>query len=401
MTQQTINIGAAPNDGTGDPARTAFGKVNSNFNELYTKAGVPGMDGQDGEEAFNLPAIPTQSATVYYATKAFPLVITSRTALEQDPELTIKIYETAQYDLDVVMIVNGLTTSTQGIKVAMEATAVPAGLTPYWNTLLCEGAVSTSTSTVQTIQCSSAATAASFSVNPISPAVGCIRIRGRVYLAAGGTISAAIAQVTSSTNSVQLLPGSSMKLYKVGNYFSGQTLLTSQAVSNPSLAKGVFIELWGGGGGGSIPDPSCSCPAPNGLGGPGAYLRHFVNFGSPQVVGTYSFTFVRGSGGAASTGSGSGYQGSSGTSSTMTSTFPGFSTLTAGGGTGGYDYNAGGANGTGGTATGGNCIDISGATGNQPMSESYFGAVMDGNDGSSGQTNSAGGNGGAVLFWVY
>ena len=35
MTQQTINVGTVPNDGTGDPARTAFQKVNSNFTELY------------------------------------------------------------------------------------------------------------------------------------------------------------------------------------------------------------------------------------------------------------------------------------------------------------------------------------------------------------------------------
>jgi len=36
MAQQTINIGAAANDGTGDPARTAFDKVNDNFDELYS-----------------------------------------------------------------------------------------------------------------------------------------------------------------------------------------------------------------------------------------------------------------------------------------------------------------------------------------------------------------------------
>jgi len=36
MAQQTINVGAAPNDGTGDPARTAFTKCNANFIELYT-----------------------------------------------------------------------------------------------------------------------------------------------------------------------------------------------------------------------------------------------------------------------------------------------------------------------------------------------------------------------------
>lgn len=35
MTQQIINIGALPNDGTGDPLRIAYGKINSNFTELY------------------------------------------------------------------------------------------------------------------------------------------------------------------------------------------------------------------------------------------------------------------------------------------------------------------------------------------------------------------------------
>ena len=39
MAQQTINIGSAPNDGTGDPLRTAFDKANDNFNELYAGAG--------------------------------------------------------------------------------------------------------------------------------------------------------------------------------------------------------------------------------------------------------------------------------------------------------------------------------------------------------------------------
>jgi len=35
MAQQTIRIGSAPNDKTGDPLRTAFAKVNANFTELY------------------------------------------------------------------------------------------------------------------------------------------------------------------------------------------------------------------------------------------------------------------------------------------------------------------------------------------------------------------------------
>jgi hypothetical protein len=35
MTQQIIRVGNLPNDGKGDPLRTAFNKINSNFTELY------------------------------------------------------------------------------------------------------------------------------------------------------------------------------------------------------------------------------------------------------------------------------------------------------------------------------------------------------------------------------
>lgn len=36
MTKLTINVGAQQNDGTGDPIRLAFTKINSNFSEVYT-----------------------------------------------------------------------------------------------------------------------------------------------------------------------------------------------------------------------------------------------------------------------------------------------------------------------------------------------------------------------------
>ena len=35
MAKQTINIGVAANDGSGDPLRTAFDKINDNFTEVY------------------------------------------------------------------------------------------------------------------------------------------------------------------------------------------------------------------------------------------------------------------------------------------------------------------------------------------------------------------------------
>ena len=39
MAFQSINIGSAANDGTGDPLRTAFDKINDNFSEIYTELG--------------------------------------------------------------------------------------------------------------------------------------------------------------------------------------------------------------------------------------------------------------------------------------------------------------------------------------------------------------------------
>ena len=45
MSQEIINIGAAANDGTGDPLRTAFDKVNNNFTQLYTTLSASGPDG--------------------------------------------------------------------------------------------------------------------------------------------------------------------------------------------------------------------------------------------------------------------------------------------------------------------------------------------------------------------
>lgn len=35
MAKQIVNIGTSPNQGNGDPLRTAFTKINENFTELY------------------------------------------------------------------------------------------------------------------------------------------------------------------------------------------------------------------------------------------------------------------------------------------------------------------------------------------------------------------------------
>jgi hypothetical protein len=53
MAQQFINVGATPNDGAGDPIRTAFQKSNSNFSQLYSRVQItpPSTSiGQIGDE---------------------------------------------------------------------------------------------------------------------------------------------------------------------------------------------------------------------------------------------------------------------------------------------------------------------------------------------------------------
>ena len=45
MSQQYINIGSTPNDGLGDPIRTAFQKTNDNFSQLFPIANVVAIIG--------------------------------------------------------------------------------------------------------------------------------------------------------------------------------------------------------------------------------------------------------------------------------------------------------------------------------------------------------------------
>jgi len=66
MAQQTINIGAAPNDGTGDNPRTAFDKANDNFTELYVA--VATLQPLDGDLTSLAAASGTN--TIYYRSAA-------------------------------------------------------------------------------------------------------------------------------------------------------------------------------------------------------------------------------------------------------------------------------------------------------------------------------------------
>lgn len=64
MVQQTINLGTVPNDGTGDPLRTAMDKVNDNFTELYSRETAAFYAAAYGASAISLNNTPAIRAAV-------------------------------------------------------------------------------------------------------------------------------------------------------------------------------------------------------------------------------------------------------------------------------------------------------------------------------------------------
>jgi hypothetical protein len=73
MTQEIIDIGALANDGTGDPLRVAFDKINNNFTQLYDTASV---DGPNGSVQFSL-ANTVGNVTTYSLSSSANLVFNS------------------------------------------------------------------------------------------------------------------------------------------------------------------------------------------------------------------------------------------------------------------------------------------------------------------------------------
>ena len=90
MAKQTINIGTTANDGTGDPLRTAFDKVNDNFDEVY---GSDFVDYDSLSDEFSTSDALTAAATIdvsFDAAQIFTLTPTSSTTLNiTNPQIGI------------------------------------------------------------------------------------------------------------------------------------------------------------------------------------------------------------------------------------------------------------------------------------------------------------------------
>ena len=73
MAQETINVGTTPNDGLGDPLRTAFTKTNNNFNQLFATAGITGI--ANGTSNVSIPQA-NGNVTISSAGTANVLIVT-------------------------------------------------------------------------------------------------------------------------------------------------------------------------------------------------------------------------------------------------------------------------------------------------------------------------------------
>jgi hypothetical protein len=122
MAKQTINIGSTANDGTGDPLRTAFKKINENFAELY---------GDDSSaDTFTSPQITTP--TITGTTTIDHLIFNDNNiSTATNANLELNPGGTGTIELQAATNITGATTitGTVGITGAVTATSFSGPLT--------------------------------------------------------------------------------------------------------------------------------------------------------------------------------------------------------------------------------------------------------------------------------
>jgi hypothetical protein len=130
MAQQIINIGAAPNDGTGDQLRLSFDKCNGNFTELYAGVAASAPIGNAIEYQFNNSTVePSLSGQVRF----------NQTTQSSTTKLWV-----SQTTLSGINIKQFLSAATTGAKlifqdrndntnyVKFDVTGAPLDKTTYW-----------------------------------------------------------------------------------------------------------------------------------------------------------------------------------------------------------------------------------------------------------------------------
>ena len=137
MAKQTINIGTVANDGTGDPLRTAFDKVNDNFTELYSDdAGdVNSVNGQTGVVTLDTDDISEGTINFYNANHTGDVTGSSILTIADDVieydnmgvEFTTSSPLTAAADVDMSFSAAQVFTMTSSIAVDINFTNAEIG----------------------------------------------------------------------------------------------------------------------------------------------------------------------------------------------------------------------------------------------------------------------------------
>jgi len=110
MAKQTINIGTAANDGTGDPLRSAFTKVNSNFTELYEHDANNVLPGQTGNSGKYLT---TDGTSTSWATLAVPNLSALNQSIIPDQDVQYDLGSPTNKFRDLYLSGNTITLGTQ------------------------------------------------------------------------------------------------------------------------------------------------------------------------------------------------------------------------------------------------------------------------------------------------
>lgn len=151
MAKQTINIGTAANDGTGDQLRSAFTKINSNFTELYEHDANSELPSQAGHTGKYLKTNGTESSwsTVSYNNLTDKPTIPNLASVNQsiipDTDITYDLGSATNKFRDLYLSGNTITLGTQtlsstssGISLSgnieyTNVVRIPTGFTNYQN----------------------------------------------------------------------------------------------------------------------------------------------------------------------------------------------------------------------------------------------------------------------------
>lgn len=124
MAQQTINIGTAANDGTGDPIRTAWTKSNANFTELYARptGGGSGSGTVNSGTGGQIAAYATTGTAVSGVTLGLNLVLSGTTLKALPSSATLTFGTTTTINTDTTQ--KGALTATGNTTLAVSGTPV-------------------------------------------------------------------------------------------------------------------------------------------------------------------------------------------------------------------------------------------------------------------------------------